>query len=301
MKKVAGLIFGLLPVTVSAECVPVPDCASIGYTETSCDGDSLKCPFDTTKLYCPPCDSSFRYTCIGDNIKNPIGDSCNNKYAACECENRTTFVNGECLCDSSCDTIGNIYYSDGTCSSCNITDKTPIGIVAYHNATKHLIVSLEQIAMSWSSDQTDTDGNTSIVWNKDISALTNYSTVSAVLTDYNGFENTQFIVEVYGENATNVAAVYCYNYAPTGLEYSKGQWYLPALGELYAFLYYNISAINNGIAALGTATKLNGNYWSSSETNYYTAWHAYSNNVNIPETDDVKNAQWTARCIYSIL
>ena len=58
-----GLVLGLIPISAYAECVPVPDCASIGYTETSCDGDSLKCPFDNTKLKCFPCDSSFRYAC----------------------------------------------------------------------------------------------------------------------------------------------------------------------------------------------------------------------------------------------
>ena len=134
MKKVIGLVLGLVPLSVSAECVPSPDCASIGYTETSCEGDSIKCPFDTTKLKCIPCDSSFRYSCDGENIKNPIGNACNNKYVACECEDRTTFVNGECVCDTSCDVIGNIYYSDGTCSSCNLTDKTPVGIIIYNDS-----------------------------------------------------------------------------------------------------------------------------------------------------------------------
>ena len=49
----------------NAACTPTPECASIGYTETSCEGASLKCPFDITKLKCMPCDSSFRYDCSG--------------------------------------------------------------------------------------------------------------------------------------------------------------------------------------------------------------------------------------------
>ena len=62
MKKIASILTistTLIPLITNAECVPVPDCASIGYTETSCDGDSIKCPFDTTKLKCIPCDSSI--------------------------------------------------------------------------------------------------------------------------------------------------------------------------------------------------------------------------------------------------
>jgi len=67
-----------------AECTPAPDCASIGYTETSCEGDSLKCPFDTSKLFCIPCDTSFKYDC-SDTGEIGVGYSCNNKYAACTC------------------------------------------------------------------------------------------------------------------------------------------------------------------------------------------------------------------------
>ena len=93
-----------------AACTPTPDCATIGYTETSCETDYLACPFDNTKLKCMPCDSTYRYSCIGENISKGIGDICNNKYVSCECEVGTTFVNGDCVCDTSCDTVGNIYY-----------------------------------------------------------------------------------------------------------------------------------------------------------------------------------------------
>ena len=33
-------------------CTQVPTCAELGFTKTSCLGDSLKCPFDQTKLFC---------------------------------------------------------------------------------------------------------------------------------------------------------------------------------------------------------------------------------------------------------
>ena len=50
----------------NAACMPTSDCASIGYTETSCKGDFVRCPFDISKLLCLPCDSSYQYTCSGD-------------------------------------------------------------------------------------------------------------------------------------------------------------------------------------------------------------------------------------------
>ena len=71
--------------TVRAECTPTPDCAEMGYTETSCSGDSLKCPFDLTKLYCIPCDTSFQYAC-NDTGQVGKGVSCDGKYQECGCD-----------------------------------------------------------------------------------------------------------------------------------------------------------------------------------------------------------------------
>jgi hypothetical protein len=61
-------IVALFSFNAYAECTPTPDCASIGYTETSCETDYLACPFDNTKLKCMPCDSTYRYNCVGENI-----------------------------------------------------------------------------------------------------------------------------------------------------------------------------------------------------------------------------------------
>ena len=116
-----------------AECTPTPDCASIGYTETSCEGDSLKCPFDITKMMCMPCDSSFRYDCSGDNIVGGTGSACAGKYVSCTCSSTDyIFYNGSCICDTSCK-VGAIYYSDKTCSACVDSNKTVIGIVVKDN------------------------------------------------------------------------------------------------------------------------------------------------------------------------
>ena len=82
----------------NAACTPTPDCATIGYTETGCEGDSLKCPFDISKLYCIPCDSSFKYECSGANMVGGIGSSCGRKYVSCECVSGATFSEGNCEC-----------------------------------------------------------------------------------------------------------------------------------------------------------------------------------------------------------
>ena len=49
-----GLIFSSANV-FATECTPAPDCASLGYNKTAADCEGLstiKCPFDTSKIYC---------------------------------------------------------------------------------------------------------------------------------------------------------------------------------------------------------------------------------------------------------
>ena len=95
-----------ITVSVRAECVPTPNCAEIGYTATSCDGDSLKCPFDTSKLFCIPCDTSFKYLCSGAGQVG-TGAPCNGKYTACTCQSTYKYT---------CSGAG---YSSGSGSSCD--------------------------------------------------------------------------------------------------------------------------------------------------------------------------------------
>ena len=89
---IRGGVMGIIAMTAIlfsfnayAECTPTPDCASIGYTETSCETKALKCPFDTSKLFCLPCDTSFKYDCVGANITGGTGSACGGKYVSCEC------------------------------------------------------------------------------------------------------------------------------------------------------------------------------------------------------------------------
>ena len=135
-----------------AECTPAPDCASIGYTETSCETISLKCPFDTSKLKCFPCDSTFRYTCSGDNITGGVGSTCNGKYASCECSGGYIWSGNACEDKPDC-TVGMIYYSDKSCSSNYDSSKTAIGVVVKYN---ELIMTQRLGSMYWSNAYVDT-------------------------------------------------------------------------------------------------------------------------------------------------
>ena len=270
-----GVSFLLSSLTVineaNAACTPTPDCASIGYTETSCEGDSLKCPFDISKLFCVPCDSSFKYDCSGANMTGGIGTSCGGKYMSCTCSNGGTFANGACeeiAVAQNC-TVGMIYYSDKSCSAEVDTSKTAIGVVVKDN---ELVMSQRtDDYMTWSSDWIDVDG------------ITNYTSSSDAKTDYNGKTNTLAIVSAYsGESTSDNAAIYCNSYSTAGT--SAGDWYLPAAGEIYDYFYGNYNAINATVNKLGW-NSFEEWYWSSSEYSYTYAWYVNSSSGNMYGTN----------------
>ena len=247
----------------NAACTPTPDCASIGYTETSCEGASLKCPFDITKMKCMPCDSSFRYDCAGANVTGGVGNTCNGKYASCSCSDAEyTFSNGECI-GPKCP-VGYIYYSDKSCSADLDSSKTAIGIVV--KGDKY-IAALNVPDMRWSSSQTN------------VSGITETIDSSVAKRDYNGKANTLAILETFPSDTTsNNAAVFCNSYSTAGT--SAGAWYLPALGEVYDYIYTNYAKVKAGWDKVGT-TISDSYFWSSPEYISTYAWNVYSSNGNV--------------------
>ncbi|MBQ8436195.1 MAG: hypothetical protein IJX20_00940 [Alphaproteobacteria bacterium] len=279
LSKVLGMtmLCCLLSSTAHADCTPTPDCASIGYTATSCDGDSLKCPFDTSKLFCIPCDSSYKYDCTGDNSTGGVGDACGGKYASCACSGGGEFNNG--TCPQSC-TVGMIYYSDKSCSSTYDSSKTAIGVVVKDN---ELIAALTVPDMAWSSAYTDT-------------SLTNYSSSTDAKTDYNGKSNTAVIVAAHpSETTSNNAAIYCNSYTTAGT--SAGDWYLPAAGEVYDYIYSNYSAVKAGWDLVGT-TISDSWFWSSSEDGSNYAWGVGSSNGSV--STYTKNHSYSVSCLLAL-
>ena len=279
--KIAVAIIGLVPFSVYAECTPTPDCADMGYTETSCSGKFVRCPFDTSKLFCTPCDSIYKYDCVGENISGGSDKSCDNKYVACECSFGATFSNGNCICDNSC-SIGHIYYSDKTCSSCVDTTKTAIGIVV---KSDELIMSIDNvIQMGWSDEVVN------------ISSLADYSSYTSAKTDYAGKNNTNALVNYYGASVSGVAGVHCYNYSTSGT--SAHSWYLPATGEGFDYIYKNKDAIVAALSALGKTTAIH-YIWTSTEYGIYGAWfiNFYTGVVTDPHT---KTNQYYVACFTEI-
>ena len=250
------------------------DCAADGFIRCEKGGQTGTevCLSGSEKWYKECCSECSGYPYFENEIPEGYlkGDSCDScdgmkyKTKVGACAEGYNWENNACVvaCKQTCD-IGNILYSDSTCSSRKVSGKTPIGVVSYVNGCKGIAINLTTTGtMYWSSRYTD------------ISGIPNYSS-SPHTTDFNGKSNTAAWVSYYGSSVTNYAPGYCYNFTTTGT--SKGQWYLPAQGELYASVWTNKSAVNAGLSAAGGASIQNGWHWSSSEGDVYTS---YAWNVN---------------------
>ena len=245
------------------------DCAANGFIRCDKGGQTGTevCLSGSEKWYKECCSECSGYPYFENEIPEGYlkGDSCDScdgmkyKTKVGACAEGYNWENNACVvaCKQTCD-IGNILYSDSTCSSCKVSGKTPIGVVSYAEGTKRLAINLTTTsAMTWSSSYTD------------ISGIPNYSS-SPDTTDFNGKSNTAAWVSYYGSSVTNYAPGYCYNFTTTGT--SKGQWYLPAQGELYASVWTNKSTVDAGLSAAGGASIQNGWHWSSSEYGNGWAW-----------------------------
>ena len=202
---------------LAQSCIPVPDCAAMGYTETSCSGNFLRCPFDTTKMACL--------------------DKKSSSSSGCE--------------------VGMIYYSDGVCSSLYNSKKSIAGIVVEKDK---LVMSVPHGTTVWAGSFVDVDG-------------INVTLGDAAKADMNGKENTAAIVSAYpSDTSSNNPAIYCNSYTG-GVVGTEGKWYLPAAGELYAYVHGYTSVIEPIVTnTLGWQSYRYNIYWSSSEYSAESSW-----------------------------
>ena len=265
-------------ITQAQTCVPTPTCSTLGYTSSSSCTNGIKCPFGEA-WYCPSGSSQeisnlclemgYKYPCTGTGYAG--GDwSCNGKYQKCTCaigyrwENNTCkqhAVFGQCLGYAKQCSLGDILFSDGTCSANKISGKTPIAVVVYKSGNCGQALALKSIGdYEW--------GPTS----NDISGLTNYTSASSASKDYDSCGNSKKIMAA--GNKSKYPAVWAANeYSTEGT--SAGDWCLPAAG-IFTSYYNNQSVINTGFSrAGGTKFTTSTEAWSSSE--YDKTWAWYSN------------------------
>ena len=271
-----GTSLSLIPTITNAQCVATTDCATLGYTETSCpNGKGLKCPFGNT-FACPATDESicekygFKYTCTGDIYAGGIGQGCNNQYASCscvpgyewkkeKCEKVLGATLGTCTGYAKNCKIGDILNSDGTCTAENT--KTPIGVVvAIKDNCGYAITASPIGSYSWGG------------YNFDIPNLQNHTDYKTAITDFDGYNNTQKIIQA-GDSKTFPAAWITIGYSPDTAPATKGKWHLPAAG-IWNNTYKNLKAINNTISKIGGMPFSNDtHHWSSTEYDGRYAWY----------------------------
>ncbi len=126
-----GTSLSIIPLTVNAQCLATQDCATLGYTETSCNGGKgVKCPFGN-KWACLPteveickkngftesctgagqsgsgkscgglyaecsCASSYQYACTGTGYAGGAGSACGGKYTQCSCASGYEWSGSSC-------------------------------------------------------------------------------------------------------------------------------------------------------------------------------------------------------------
>ena len=258
----------------SAQCVATTDCASLGYTETSCPNGGIKCPFGSTWS----CKTSGNGS--GDS---PIGG---------DGEDEVTVDNK----------VGAIYYSDGTISPDILPEKTAIGVVGYANGNHGLVVALKTSVLKWSEDPADSNRAFQI----NVPCLINYNADG----DDDGAANTACLIKTAQERGNPYpAAQYCYKYETWGK--SAGEWYLPGAQELYA-VAENKEILNDVLIKL-KAANISSNYafdrefWSSNEecgidSGREYCLEAFSVDMkwgNISVSGQMKDDAYTTLCMFS--
>lgn len=250
------------------------------------------CMHGTEKWYQECCSSCDGYPYAANSI--PIGyikgescESCSGtKYKTKTGVCASGYVWSNNSCRQSC-SVGNILNSDMSCSSSKISGKTPIGVVSYVSGNTRLAIQLEDDGEKyWSKNSVD------------ISGIPNYSTDTKAKNDFNGKANTAAWVAYYGSGASSYAAGYCYNYSTRGT--SRGQWYLPAAGELYASIWTNKTKVNSGLSAAGgDQLPTTDFHWSSSENTSNNAWMARANDIKVLPSAFGKTDNRFVRCMIS--
>ncbi len=238
----------MFPISAFAQCVNNEDCVSLGYNKTSCQTPGLKCPFGEY-YYCPKdCEKGYEW-----------------KDGACQPEEPEGAVLGQCTGYAKNCKIGDILYTDGSCSADVVSGKTPIAVVVYIGGDGcGQALALEDLgSYQWSTEYVD------------IPDLFNYS--SEPTNDFDSCENTKTVIDYsykqYGDSAYKYYPAFwqVYNYAPSSMPETKGKWCLPAGGVLNS-IYQNKTAIDQSLTRINKENIGSGYWWSSSEYSSSTAW-----------------------------
>ena len=234
---------------------------NISYEKNSSNYDVYPI-FEFVQTFEGVCSGSRHYTCTGSNEIGGLGEACGGKYNECSCAEGYEWWQGKCT--PNCEIIGNILYSDKTCSKELDTGKTPIGVVVYvdRNGGGQALALNSIGEYKWGAKT-------------DISGLTNYSEDSDAATDFASCENSKIIMAA-GDKSKYPAVWAANEYSTEGT--SAGDWCLPAAG-IFTSYYNHYTYVNNGLErANGVKMNFGDNFltcdtsWSSTECSSLSAW-----------------------------
>ena len=272
-----GTSLSFIPTLSLAQCVATQDCATLGYTETSCNGGKgVKCPFgnkwaclganeeECMKIACDKLD--FKYSCSGTGYIGSIGQPCDGKYMMCQCADGYEWKDGGCTSVLSACDVGALYYNDGTCSNSKLSNKTLLGVVIYSDGSGGgWIITTEPIAenAAWS------------VYDTDIPELNNYTSTPDDIQD--SCTNTDIIM-ARGSKSRFPAAWIAAEYKPSGMMVQY-RWCLTSAGLLNfltdkaTYNKVNIGLKTAGGKEIGNQVFTPNEYmWTSSEYSRSHAW-----------------------------
>ena len=251
-------------------------CTGTGYASgvgESCEGKYTSCtcssPYTWSGGACS-CPSTYKYTCSGTGYAGGSGTSCGGKYTSCSCSSEYVWSDGNCIAQPQWGTctglaklcsIGDILFSDGTCSAINISGKTPIAIVVYKssdgNCGQAMVVNdYIKYLYEWGQEI-------------DIQDLPNYSSLALASNDFASCENTKKILAAGDSDAYPFAWV-VYEYKTDGTE--VGDWCVPAAG-LYTSIINNLDSLKSVFYSIeGRDTYFYHWGWTSTEYDAQNAW-----------------------------
>ena len=276
-----GTSLTLIPQTINAQCVATQDCATLGYTETSCSGNSgIKCPFgnfwacfksesEYEQEFCTK--YGFTQTCTETGYIG-VGKACNGKYTSCTCTSDYIWNDSSQKCESryaNC-TVGAFYYADGTCSNDYLTSEKLLGVVIYEKTASEngWIMTVKPV-------------KTGIEWAEKREGVPGLGYFGSTPTDIQASCTNTDIITAYGNSSKYPAAWAARNYRPSGTPSNKS-WCLPSGGLLNNinnstnFAKINAAITTAGGTKLGYIAKAMGSYheymWSSSHYTSDRAW-----------------------------
>ena len=220
-------------VQTNAACITTPSCTAMGYTSSSSCTNGIKCPFGEY-WNCANSDLSNKITELENKINSGAGADPSDKTYDCK--------------------IGDIFYSDWTCSTEVDANKTPIAVVVYMDGAGHgQALALKSIGnYVWQGEN---------VSYNDIEILPNYGKLEAT-KDFLSCSNTKKLMNL-GNSNDFPAAWSTYYYITQGTE--NGNWCLPAAGILNSYKK-NKEIINTGFTkAKGTKFTSGTHIWASTE------------------------------------